>query len=83
MNNRQWAELTVCCWSAACVCKRGYKAELLCTEQSAFDNVETSLELSIRLQHHSASQPIQHQRLMSLSQTQLPGQTGMLDSRPL
>ena len=56
------------------------EAVFLRPQQRCYRDVSTGLQLTIRLQSHSAAQVIHHQRLMSFGDTQFPRQTGMLDA---
>ncbi|GAC1604769.1 MAG: hypothetical protein NVS3B6_16770 [Pseudarthrobacter sp.] len=54
------------------------KAELLTAEQRGNDNVAAGLELAVHLHHHTVAQAVEHQRLLSLCEAQLPRHTRVL-----
>ncbi|CAG1970743.1 unnamed protein product [Fusarium graminearum] len=58
------------------------KAPFLGTKQTSKGNITTSLELSISLDNDTTTKIVQDQGLMSLSQTQLPRKTSILDASP-
>jgi hypothetical protein len=62
--------------------RSGGKAPFLSTEQTSQGNITTSLELTVSLNNDTTTQVVENQRLMSLSQTQLPRKTGVLDTSP-
>ena len=57
----------------------GGEAELLGPEQGADDHVAPRFQLAVDLDHDAVAQPVGHQRLLGLGQSQLPGDTGVLE----
>jgi hypothetical protein len=62
--------------------RRGSKAPLLSTKQTSNSNIPTRTNLAISLDNHTATEIVKDKRLVSLSKTQLPGETGILDTSP-
>jgi hypothetical protein len=58
------------------------KAPLLGTKQTGDGDITTSLELTVSLDNNTTTKVVEDQSLVSLSQTQLPGETGVLDTSP-
>ena len=58
------------------------KAKLFGTKETRDGHITTRAELTIRLHDHTTAQVIEHKRLMCLSETQFPRQTGKLDTCP-
>ena len=59
----------------------GCKAELLRSEQCAYDHITAGLELAIHLDDDAAAQVVEDEHLVRLGQTKLPGGAGVLDAR--
>lgn len=58
------------------------KTPLLSSEKTSNGDVSSSSNLSVGLNGHSSSQVVDHQRLMSLRESELPWQSSVLDSGP-
>jgi hypothetical protein len=58
------------------------KAPFLSTKETSKGNITTSLELSISLDNDTTTKIVEDQSLVSLSQTQLPRKTSVLDTSP-
>eukprot|EP00123_Amoebidium_parasiticum_P018834 comp24298_c0_seq1/m.45560 comp24298_c0_seq1/g.45560 ORF comp24298_c0_seq1/g.45560 comp24298_c0_seq1/m.45560 type:complete len:1025 (+) comp24298_c0_seq1:2711-5785(+) len=58
------------------------KPELLGTKQAGNGNVTAVTDLTVGLEDDTATEVVLHQCLVGLRQTQLPRQTGMLDTGP-
>jgi hypothetical protein len=61
--------------------RRGGKAELVRPEQRADHHVATGLHLPVDLDGDAAAQPVQHERLLRLGETELPRRARVLDRR--
>ena len=59
--------------------RRSGKAEFLCSQKGGDSHVSSAHELTVCLNHHTASQTIHQQGLMGLCQSQLPGQSCVVD----
>ena len=59
--------------AAFCNERGGGEAELISTEQRADDNVASGLHLAVDLDSDSASQAVEHQGLLGLGKSELPG----------
>src|SRR5258705_8420434 len=57
------------------------KAKLFCSEQRCCNNVSSSLQLSISLQCYAATEIVEQQCLMGLSESEFPRFTGVLYAR--
>mmetsp|Transcript_57240 Transcript_57240/g.149089 ORF Transcript_57240/g.149089 Transcript_57240/m.149089 type:complete len:462 (-) Transcript_57240:3115-4500(-) len=62
--------------------RRGHR-NLLCPKQSGHDDIAPGSDLAVSLHSHSVPQPVQHERLVGLSDADLPRQATMLDGSPL
>ena len=59
--------------------RSGGKPKLLRTEQGRDRNVPAGLKFSVHLQAHAAAQVVHHQDLLSLRESELPGDAGVPD----
>ena len=59
--------------------RRCRKAEFLCPEDRRNGRIPPAHQLSVRLDDHLASKAVGNQCLMGLRQSQLPGQSGIMD----
>ena len=57
------------------------KTEFLRPKQRGDDHVTPGFQLAVGLNDNARAQIVQHQGLVRLGQTKLPGNTGMLDTR--
>jgi hypothetical protein len=62
--------------------RSGSKAPFFSTKQTSQGNITTSLELAISLDNNTTTKIVKYQSLVSLSQTQLPRETSVLDTSP-
>ena len=60
--------------------RRSGKAELFGTQQGGDDHVASGHQLTVGFQSHTVAQVVEQQRLMGLHQSQLPGQSGVVDT---
>src|SRR5690606_9270539 len=58
---------------------RSGETEFLCPEQRTDDDVTAGLELTVDLYDHSIAHAVEHERLLSLGEAQLPGSAGVLE----
>ena len=58
---------------------RGGEAEFLSSQQGADDYVAPGFELAVNLDPDAVAEVVEHQRLLSFSQAELPRQAGMFD----
>ncbi|GFZ47935.1 hypothetical protein JCM24511_05682 [Saitozyma sp. JCM 24511] len=61
----------------------GGETPLLGTEERRNGNVATGPDLTVGLDGHTATEVVENQRLVGLGETELPGETGVLDRSPL
>ena len=61
--------------------RRGGETEFIGAEQRADDDVATGLHLTVDLDANARTQTIEHQRLLSFGQAELPRRARMLDRR--
>ena len=61
--------------------RRCGEAELLGAEQGGDHDVAAGLELAVGLHDDAVAQPVEHQRLLGLGETQLPRAAGVLERR--
>ena len=61
--------------------RRRREAELVGAEHRADDDVAAGLDLAVHLHRDAAAEPVQHQRLLRLGETQLPRRARVLDRR--
>ncbi|GKT49344.1 uncharacterized protein ColSpa_09525 [Colletotrichum spaethianum] len=62
--------------------RSGSEAPFLSTEQASHGDVTTSAELAVSLDNNTATEVVQDQSLVGLGKTELPGETGVLDTGP-
>ncbi len=59
--------------------RAGGEAELVGAQKRADNDVAAGAKTAVDLQRDARAKPVEHQRLLSLGQTHLPGRAGMLD----
>ena len=62
--------------------RRGGESELIGAQNCTDHHIAAGLHLAVGLQAHAPAQTVEHQGLLGLGQTQLPGRSGVLDRGP-
>lgn len=62
--------------------RSGGKAPFLGTEQASHGDISPSSKLAISLDNNTTTQVVQNKRLVGLGETELPGETSVLDASP-
>jgi hypothetical protein len=62
--------------------RRGSKAPLLSSKQTGDGDIASSPQLTVSLDNDTTTEVVENKSLMSLGKTQLPGETGVLDTSP-
>jgi hypothetical protein len=62
--------------------RRGSKAPLLSSKQTGDGHITSSPQLTVSLDDDATTEVVENKSLVSLGKTQLPGETGVLDTSP-
>lgn len=69
-------------YATHCDERSGGKAPLLGTEQASHGDISPSSKLAVSLDNDTTTQVVQDERLVGLGETELPGETSVLDTSP-